>query len=120
MVLGDLACYLSEQGRVDEALPIAAEAMGLRALDGTLGMMLDQLARLACARGRYSEAAMALGRAAVHHLQRKGLRERYLQGPHQRATAAAAAAMSPAEAQELYTLGAAMGDDEVARLTLRD
>ena len=120
MALGDLACYLGELGCVDEALPLAREAVGLRAQDGTLWSLLDQLARLACARGRYREAAMALGRADVHHRWRQGRRERYLLGPYQRARAAVAAALPVAEVQACHARGAAMGDDEVARLTLRD
>lgn len=120
MALGDLACYLGELGRTDEALPLAREAVDLRAQDGTLGSQLDQLARLSCARGRYREAAMALGRAAVHHRWREGRRERYLLGPYLRATAAVAAAMTAADVQDCHARGAAMGDDEVARLTPRD
>ena len=120
MALGDLACYLGELGCVDEALPLAREAVGLRAQDGTLWSLLDQLARLACARGRYREAAMALGRADVHHRWRQGRRERYLLGPYQRARAAVAAALPVAEVQACHARGAAMGDDEVARLMLRD
>jgi tetratricopeptide (TPR) repeat protein len=120
MALGDLACYLGELGRIDEALPLAREAVDLRAQDGTLGSQLDQLARLACARGRYREAAVALGRAAVHHRWREGRRERYLLGPYLRATAAVAAAVPEADVQDWCARGAAMGDDEVARLTLHD
>lgn len=120
MALGDLACYLCEQGRVDEARPIAREAVSLRAQEGTLGLQLDQLARLACADGRHHVAAMAQGRADLHHRGRQGRRERYLQGPHQRTTAALAAAMSAIDVQEWKARGAALGDDEVARLTLRD
>jgi predicted ATPase/DNA-binding winged helix-turn-helix (wHTH) protein len=120
MAVGDLACYLGELGRIDEALPLAREAVDLRGQDGTLGSQLDQLARLACARGRHREAAMALGRAEMHHRWRNGRRERYLLGPYQRATAAVAAALPLAEVQACHARGAAMGDDEVARLTLRD
>jgi tetratricopeptide (TPR) repeat protein len=118
--LGDLAYYLAERGQADEALALAREAVALRAQDGTLGLQLDQLARLACLRGRYQEAATALGRADVHHRRRDGRRERFLQGPHERATAAVAAALPPFELQAWKARGAAMGDDEVARLTLRD
>lgn len=118
MALGDLACYLVEIGRIDEALPLAREAVDLRAQDGTLGSQLDQLARLSCARGRYPEAAMALGRAAVHHRRREGRRERYLLGPYLRATAAVAAAMPAADLRDWYARRAAIGDDEVARQTL--
>ncbi len=120
MALGDLACYLGELDCVDEALPLAREAVDLRAQDGTLGSLLDQLARLACARGRYREAAMALGRADLHHRWREGRRERYLLGPYLRARAAVDAAMTAADVQDWCARGAAMGDDEVARLTLRD
>ena len=119
VALGDRATYLVELGRVEEALPLAREAVALRAQDGSLGLMLDQLAQLACARGQFREAALALGRAEVHHAWRRGRRERYLRGPHQRATQAVAAALTPAERQEAYARGSAMGDDEVARLTLR-
>lgn len=93
MALGDLSAFLVETGRVDEALPLAREAVALRAIDGTLGLQLDQLARLACVRGRFREAAMALGRADAHHARRGGRRDRYLQDPMRLANAAVSQAL---------------------------
>ena len=107
-------------GRVDEALPLAREAVVMRAIDGTLGMMLDQLAHLACALGRMREAALAIGRADAHHAGRNGRRDRYLVEPMRLAHAAAAAALPADELAALRARGAAMGDDEVARLTMPD
>ena len=120
MAVGDLAAFLVEVGRLDEALPLAREAVALRATDGTLGQQLDQLARLACVRGRFREAAMALGRADAHHVRRRGRRDRYLQEPMRLANAAIAQALPADEATALRLRGAAMGDDEVARLTVID
>ena len=120
MALGDLATYLVEVGRVDEALPLAREAVALRAVDGTLGTQLDQLARLACARGRFQEAALALGRADAHHAHRHGQRERYLRNPMQNTVATLATVFSAAELQALRARGAAMGDDQVTQLTVSD
>jgi hypothetical protein len=107
-------------GRVDEALPLARQAVALRATDGSLGLQLDQLARLACARGRFREAAMALGRADAHHLRRGGRRDRYLRNPMLLANAAVAQALPDDEVATLRARGAAMGDDEVARLTVSE
>ena len=118
LVLGDLADTLVELGRVDEALVLMTEAVSLRALDGTLGRLLDQLAHLACARGRFVAAAMALGRADVHHAVRGGRRERYLARPHRQAVAAVDAALPPRERQQARARGAAMGDREVAVFSL--
>lgn len=120
MALGDLATYLVEVGRVDEALPLAREAVALRAVDGTLGTQLDQLARLACARGRFQEAALALGRADAHHAHRHGQRERYLRNPMQNTIAALSTVLAAAELQALRARGAAMGDDQVTQLTVSD
>lgn len=67
----------------------AAEcAAFLRTRDGSLWLQLDQLALLACARGRMIEAALALGRAEVHFRWRKGRRDRYLKTAHEHAVAA--------------------------------
>ncbi len=104
MVLGDMATYLTELGRIDEAVSLAREALDLRSLDGTLWLQLDQLAQLACARGRLREAAMALGRSEVHNRWRDGRRERYLQAPFRNPMAAVAAAFQPDEVRALYTL----------------
>ncbi len=120
MALGDLSAFLVELGRIDEALPLAREAVALRATDGTLGLQLDQLARLACARGRLREAALALGRADAHHAPRGGRRDRYLQDPMRLANAAVAEALPADEVALLRARGACMGDDEVARLTVSD
>ena len=120
MALGDLASYLAMLGRVDEALPLAREAVLLRSIDGSLGMMLDQLAHLACTLGRMQEAALALGCADAHHARRNGRRDRYLVEPMRLAHAAAAAALPADELAALRARGAAMGDDEVARLTMPD
>lgn len=120
LALGDLAAYRVAQGRVDEALPLAREAIALRARDGTLGAQLDQLAELAAARGHWPAAAMALGRADVHHAGRHGRRERYLRPPHQHARELLEGALPAAELRHWQARGAAMGDDEVARLTLAD
>ncbi|MBI3348515.1 MAG: hypothetical protein HY020_15075, partial [Burkholderiales bacterium] len=76
--------------------------------------LLDQLAMLAAARGRHEEAALALGRADVHHCHRHGRRERYLRGPNARAMAAAAIALDADRLARTLARGAAMGDHEVA------
>lgn len=118
MLLGHMATYLTELNRLDEAVAHAREAVDVRAQDGTLWMQLDQLAQLACARGRLREAALALGRAEVHNAWRPGWREVALRRPFELATAAVREAFAPSELQALYAQGAAMGDVEVARLTL--
>lgn len=118
MLLGDMTAYLTELNRLDEAVAHAREAIDVRAQDGTLWLQLDQLAQLACARGRLREAALALGRAAVHNAWRPGRREAALRRPFELASAAVREAFAPRELQALYAQGAAMGDVEVARLTL--
>jgi tetratricopeptide (TPR) repeat protein len=72
MLLGDMATYLVELNRPGEAVAHAREAVDVRSEDGTLWLQLDQLAQLACARGRLREAALALGRAEVHNAWRPG------------------------------------------------
>lgn len=118
MALGDLAAYLADAGDMEEALALAREAVSLRAADGSLGTLLDQLAWLACARGRYEQAAMALARADLHHVHRNGRRERMLREPHLRAGLAVAAALTPESLAHCRQRGTALGDDQAARLTL--
>lgn len=118
MLLGDIANYLTELNRIDEAVAHAREAINVRAQDGTLWLQLDQLAQLACARGRLREAALALGRAEVHNAWRPGRREAALRRPFELASAAVREAFAAGDLQALYAQGAAMGDVEVARLTL--
>jgi tetratricopeptide (TPR) repeat protein len=118
MLLGDMTAYLTELNRLDEAVAHAREAIDVRSKDGTLWLQLDQLAQLACARRRLCEAALALGRAEVHNAWRPGRREAALRRPFELASAAVREAFAPSELQALYAQGAAMGDVEVARLTL--
>ena len=118
MLLGDMTAYLTELNRLDEAVTHAREAVDVRAQDGTLWLQLDQLAQLACARERPREAALALGRAEVHNAWRPGRREAALRRPFELASAAVREAFSADELQALCAQGAAMGDVEVARLTL--
>jgi predicted ATPase len=118
MLLGDMATYLTELNRLDEAVAYAGEAIDVRAHDGTLWLQLDQLAQLACARGRLREAALALGRAEVHNAWRPGRREAALRRPFELASAAVREAFTANELKAIYAQGAAMGDVEVARLTL--
>ncbi len=118
MLLGDMATYLTELNRLDEAVAHAHEAVDVRSKDGTLWLQLDQLAQLACARGRLREAALALGRAEVHNAWRPGRREAALRRPFELASAAVREAFTASELQAIYAQGAAMGDVEVALLTL--
>ncbi len=120
MLLGDMATYLSELNRLDEAAVHAREAVDVRSKDGTLWLQLDQLAQLASARGRLREAALALGRAEVHNAWRPGRREAALRRPFELASAAVREVFTAGELKGIYTQGAAMGDVEVARLTLDD
>ena len=120
MLLGDMATYLTELNRLDEAVVHAREAVEVRSNDGTLWLQLDQLAQLACARGRLREAALALGRAEVHNAWRPGRREAALLRPFELASAAVREVFTAGELKGIYAQGAAMGDVEVARLTVDD
>jgi hypothetical protein len=120
MLLGDMATYLVELNRQGEALTHAREAVDVRSEDGTLWLQLDQLAQLACARGRLREAALALGRAEVHNAWRPGRREAAFLRPFELASAAVREVFTEGELKGIYAQGAAMGDVEVARLTLDD
>jgi predicted ATPase len=120
MLLGDMATYLVELNRPGEAVAHAREAVDVRAEDGTLWLQLDQLAQLACARGRLREAALALGRAEVHNAWRTGRREAAFVRPFELASAAVREVFTAGELKAIYAQGAAMGDVEVARLTLDD
>ena len=120
MLLGDMATYLTELNRLDEAVIHAREAVDVRSNDGTLWLQLDQLAQLACARGRLREAALALGRAEVHNAWRPGRREAALLRPFELSSAAVREVFTAGELKGIYAQGAAMGDVEVARLTVDD
>ena len=120
MLLGDMATYLIELNRLDEAVAHARKAVEVRSEDGTLWLQLDQLAQLACARGRLREAALALGRAEVHNAWRPRRREAALLRPFELASAAVRKVFTVGELKRIYAQGAAMGDAEVARLTLDD
>lgn len=118
ILLGDMAIYLVELNRLDEAVAHAREAVDVRAEDGTPWLQLDQLAQLACARGRLREAALALGRAEVHNAWRPGRREAAFLRPFELASAAVREVFAAGELKGIYAQGGAMGDVEVARLTL--
>lgn len=118
VLLGDLAALLAEQGQNDEALAAAREAASLRALNGTLWLLLDQIAAVALARGCIHEAAMALGRADRCHDWSAGRRHFQLKRVHARTAAALAAALAPDELMALKAHGARLSDEEVARLAL--
>ena len=120
MLLGDMATYLIELNRLDEAVAHARKAVEVRSEDGTLWLQLDQLAQLACARGRLREAALALGRAEVHNAWRPGRREAALLRPFELSSAAVREVFTAGELKGIYAQGAAMGDVEVARLTVDD
>lgn len=120
MLLGDMATYLVELNRLDEAVAHAREAVDVRSEDGTLWLQLDQLAQLACARGRLREAALALGRAEVHNAWRPGRREAAFLRPFKLSSAAVREVFTAGELTGIYAQGAAMGDVEVARLTVDD
>lgn len=113
-LLGDLVGYLAELGQVDEALSLARQAVDLRVRDGSLWLMLDQLALLGARRGLVLEAASTLGCAEAHNRWRNGYRELYLQRAHRLATQAVTEALDAATLRSVMRNGALMSEVDAA------
>ena len=112
--LGHLGRALTELDQIDEALAVSREALPLHAQQGSpLWVWLDSFARIALRQGRVSDAALALGRADA----------KYGNGPSDRRDrdelrALLAQSLSAPELQRLMDQGAALTDEEAARIAL--
>ena len=119
--LGNYAAALTELGELDEAVSVLREVAPMLARQGLWLMWLDALALLALKRGRIRDAALARGRSDARFVkfnqQRPGpitqrIRDKVLSGLQQ--------ALSAAELERLLAEGAALTDEEAARLALSD
>jgi predicted ATPase/DNA-binding winged helix-turn-helix (wHTH) protein len=119
-VIGNLATALTDLGEVDEALPLAREAAARDARAGMLWGRLDALALLAFKRGRMADAARALGRAEAAHALRKGRRELAEQRIRDQLEALLREALPADDLQRLLAEGAALSDEQAARIALGD
>lgn len=118
--LGNLAAALTALGRLDEALPLAREAAALEAPAGALLSWLDAFALLAFKRGRHTEAALALGRAEAMNRQHGLRRQPNEQRQRDEVLGLLQRALPDDELDALLARGAALSDDEAARLALAD
>jgi len=104
------------QGATREARALAREAWSLRAVVESQHSWADHLALLAALEGRPRAAALLAGHADALYAARHHTRQGVEIQSHQRALALAAAALGDATAERVRTEGAALTDDEVARI----
>ena len=117
----NLCGALAQQGRqLDEALDLAREAVPLLTLSGALSTFLDHFALLAVRRGRAADAARVLGRARAVAAGRNFDRHKHEQRSHDAALDALQRRLAANELQRLMHEGATLGDEEAARLALRE
>ncbi len=119
--VANYAAALTEFGELDEALSVLREVATTLTRQGLWWMWLEVIALLAFKRGRIRDAALALGRsdALFVKLNRQRddpiaqrMRDEVLSGLQQ--------ALSAAELEQLLAEGAALSDEEAARLALGD
>ena len=118
--IGNLATALTDLGQVDEALPLAREAAAKSAQDGTLWEVLDPLALLAFKLGRMADAARVFGCAEAVHAFRKGRRQVVEQRIRDQVDTMLRSALPADELERLLVEGAALSDQQAARIALGD
>ena len=120
-VLVNFAVALTQFGELDEALSVLREAAPTLTRQGVWWMWHGQIALLAFKRGRIHDAALTLGRSEAvlvqfnqqrHDPITQRIRDEVLCGLQQ--------ALSASELERLLAEGAAMSDEEAARLALSD
>jgi predicted ATPase/DNA-binding winged helix-turn-helix (wHTH) protein len=118
--LGNLGAALTALGQLDDALAMAREAAALEARAGALLSWLDAFALLAFKRGRVADAALALGRAEAGNRQLGFRRQPNEQRQRDELLALLRETMQDAELQQLMQRGAALSDEEAARIALAE
>ncbi len=120
-VLVGYAVALTQFGELDEALSVLRQAAPTLTRQGVWWMWLERIALLAFKRGRIRESALALGRSDVVFFQsnqqrhdpiNQRIRDEVRDGLQQ--------ALPAAELERLLAEGAALSDEEAARLALGD
>ena len=118
VVIGNLAMALVETGQLDEAIPLAREAMAGEMQQDTLWSVLDLYARIALVRGHPRLAARVLGRSDAGHRGSEGRREFNEQRQHDIVLSAVARLLPPAELEQLLAEGAQLSDERAAQMAL--
>src|SRR5450432_1864928 len=115
--LGNQTLALTQLGALDEATAVGREAAAMGG-GGMVWQMLDSFALLACKRGRFDAAVVALGRAdAVNHWN-GGMREPAEQRARDEAMRRLREALPGERLELLLGQGRTMSDDEAARIAL--
>ena len=119
--LGNYAAALTEFGELDEAVSVLRESAATLTRQGVWWMWLDTIALLAFKRGRIQDAALVLGRSDSCHAKVGAWRDDVLdQRTRNEALSGLQQALSAAELEQLLAEGAALSDEEAARLALGD
>ena len=116
--LGSLACVLTEQGRLDEALEAAREGLPLLAADGSAWIFVGHLALRTALAGKLADAARLAGysehmlaaKQATHHPLDARARDRLLALLREK--------LGAGELERLLADGAKMGESEAHGLVL--
>jgi predicted ATPase/class 3 adenylate cyclase len=116
--LSDLSSALSERGKLEEALTIAREAASVFARQGLLWIFLTRIAMLALARGHATEAALAFGRAEAAQAWRDAAPPPRKMRERDDLLRQLQEALSGPELERLLAEGAALTDEEAARIAL--
>ncbi len=118
--LGQLCTALTLLGHLDEALALAREIMPQLALSYGVVDLLDIFALIAFKRGHIAEAARAVGRADGQILLRNERRRDFERISRDVLADGLRESLPAADLERLLTEGAALSDDEAARLALAD
>ena len=117
-VLSDLSSALSERGEVEEALTVMREAAGVFARQGLLWIFLTRIALLALRRGHATEAALAFGRAEAGQAWRDAAQPPRKVREREDLLRQLQEVFSGPELERLLAEGAALTDEEAARIAL--
>ena len=120
IVVANLCMALTELGEVEEALAMARRAYALNEQAGNALWLLDPLGRLAFKRGAVEDAARVLGRADMRYAAVHQRRPSVESSIRAKLLLDLRGALAPADLDRLMKEGEALGDDEAARLALRD
>lgn len=116
--LASLACVLTEQGRLDEALEAAREGLPLLAADGSAWIFVGHLALRTALAGKLADAARLFG-YSEHMLAAKQATHHPLDARAcTRLLALLREKLDAGELERLLADGAKMGEDEAHGLVL--
>lgn len=119
--VANLATALIMANQVEEALPLAREAAEMDTRHGSLWQSLDMLAMLALKRGRPADAAVILGRGDAANAWRGGdFREPVEREVRNELLLSLKKVLSKEDLELLLERGAALTDEDAARIALTD